>query len=186
MLRHKWTDEERLIVRRDYRGTNASAQQIAQRLGVSFYGVKGLIQKMGISFRPDMRRWTGKEEELLAELITRYPPHLVAKRLKRGVTSVIVKSKKLGLSRRARDDWYTKNEVAGILGVAHHWVQKRIENGALRATWHNGVKPQKNGGARWHIAQEDLHNFIRRYPHELSGRNVDMVQVVEILAGILV
>lgn len=183
-MSHKWTEEERQIVRRDYRGTNRSAQQIADTLGVSFYGVKGQIEKMGISFRPDMRHWTPKEEEHLAELITKFAPHIVAKKMKRGLNSVVVKAKKLGLSRRARNGWYTKNEVCEILGVDHHWVQARIDCGALKARWHNGVKPQQNGGACWHIEEYDLREFIRKYPNELHGRNVDMIQIVEILAGL--
>jgi len=31
--KHNWTDDEREIVRRDYRGTNASAEAIAHHLG---------------------------------------------------------------------------------------------------------------------------------------------------------
>ena len=30
-----------------------------------------------------------------------------------------------------------------------------------------------------------LGEFLRRYPHDLNGRNVDLVQVVEIIAGLL-
>jgi len=183
--KHKWTDDERQIVRRDYQGTNESAKRIAGKLGVSFNAVKGQVGKMGISFRPDMKQWTQKEEERLAELITQFVPHLVAKRMKRSINSVVVKSKKLGFSRRTRDGWYTKREVCNILGVDHHWVQARIDNGALKASWHNGVKPQKNGGACWHILESDLKEFIRKCPDELHGRNVDIFQIVEILAGVL-
>ena len=37
----------------------------------------------------------------------------------------------------------------------------------------------------WHIAEKDLRAYIRRYPEELNGRNVDLIAIVEILAGIL-
>jgi len=184
-MSHKWTDEERQIVRRDYRGTHQSAQQIADNLSVSFCGVKGQVQRMGISFRPDIKYWTLEEEERLAELITKYPPYSVARKMKRSTNSIITKIKRMGLSRRARDGWYTKKEVCEILGVDHHWVQARIDCGTLQASWHNGVKPQQNGGAHWHIEEEDLKSFIRKYPHELHGRNIDVCQVVEILTGIL-
>lgn len=182
--KHKWTEGERDIVRRDYQGTNASALQIANKLGVSLYGVKAQIENMRISFRPDRRAWSPKEEEWLGELISKYPTHIVARRMKRTVNSVVVKSKRLGYLRRVRDGWYTKREVCHILGVDHHWIQARIDNGALKASWHFGIRPQKNGGAYWHIWQKDLRDFIRKHPDELHGRNVDMIQVVEILAGI--
>ena len=185
MPNHKWTEEERQIVRRDYQGTKESARRIADRLGVSPFGVRGQIQTMGISFHPDMKRWTPKEEELLGELITKYAPHVVARKMKRNINSIIVKSKRLGYSRRVRDGWYTKQEACNILGVDHHWVQSRIDCGALKASWHNGVKPQQSGGACWHILEEDLRDFIRRYPDELHGRNIDIVQIVDLLVGIL-
>lgn len=183
-MNHNWTDEERQIVRRDYKGTNQSTQQIANNVGVTFNAVKGQVQKMGISFHPDRKPWMPEEEERLTELITQYPPYLVAKKMKRGINSIIVKIKRMGLSRRVRDGWYTKQEVCEILGVDHHWVQARIDIGALRASWHNDVKPQQSGGACWHILEGDLRIFIRKYPHELHGRNVDIIQIVEILAGL--
>lgn len=101
-LKHKWTDEERDIVRRDYDGTNRTAQRIADNLGVTFNAVKGQASKMGImqDKSPD---WTEAEIERLAEMITAYSPMFIAKRLHRSVNAVVVKSKRLGLSRRARD-----------------------------------------------------------------------------------
>lgn len=183
-VNHRWTEEERQIVRRDYRGNRESVRSLAERLDVSFFGVRGQIAKMGISFRPDRRSWTPEEDEQLRELITRHSPGAIAKRMHRSINSVVVRSTRLGLSRRVRDGWYTKLEVCEILGVDHHWVQNRIDSGALRASYHNGHRPRKNGGACWHIAQKSLRQFIRRYPQELKGRNVDIILIVDILAGL--
>ena len=41
---HRWTEEEKEIARRDYRGTNESAREIALRLGLSFHSVKGQLR----------------------------------------------------------------------------------------------------------------------------------------------
>ena len=38
---HKWTDDERDIIRRDYKHTHKSRQELAARLGVTEYGVAG-------------------------------------------------------------------------------------------------------------------------------------------------
>lgn len=183
-VNHRWTEEERQIVRRDYRGTHESAWAIAEKLGVSFFGVKGQVQKMGISFRPDRRLWTPEEEEQLRDLITQHSPGAIAKRMHRSINSVVVRANRLRLSRRVRDGWYTKREVCAILGVDHHWVQNRIDSGALPAKYHNGHRPQKNNGACWHIMEKSLRQFIRRYPQELKGRNVDIILIVDILAGL--
>ena len=70
---HRWTDEERLLVKRDYRGGRASVQALADRLGVSFYAVKAQVQKMGISFQ-DRHYWTDEQDKQLEELMTRPCP----------------------------------------------------------------------------------------------------------------
>lgn len=178
---HVWTDEEREIVRRDYDGTNAGADRIAARLGVTRYAVKGMAYKLGVGKITDRRRWTPEEDERLTELITQYAPKDVARLMGRGLNSVVVRSKRLGLSRRVRDGWYTKREVCEILGVDHGRVQRWMDSGELRAVPHGSVRPQQGGGALWHIREADLRAFIIRNAGELNGRNVDLVQIVDIL-----
>jgi len=184
--KHKWTDEERDIVRRDYNGHNQSAHQIAYRLSyvtgdkITFCAVKGQAAKMGI-LQNKSRRWTEKEIEELAEMITRYAPITIAKRLHRSVNAVVVKSKRLSYSRRVRAGWFTKREVCEILGVDHHKVQKWIDSGELKASWHSNIKPAKNGGACWCITERALRGFIIKHSFELIGRNVDLFQIVQVL-----
>lgn len=179
--KHKWTDEEREIIRRDYQQTRASRREIAAHLSVTEYAVAGQIQRMGIAKRTDRRPWTPKENEQLGELITRYSSIGVAKRMHRSVNSVVVRSKRLGYSSRARDGWYTKREVCEMLGVDHKWVQKRIDRGELKATYHNGRKPQQRGLAMWHIDKKDLRKFVIEHCLELNGRNVDLFDLVHLL-----
>lgn len=181
---HKWTDEEREIIRRDYAHTHASRQAIAARLGVGEYGVAGQIAKMGIAKRTDRHPWTPEEDERLKGLIPRYATSHIAKMLHRSINSVVVRSQRLRLHRRNHDGWYTKKEVCEILGVDHHWLQRRIDSGALKATYHNGHRPTQFGLAMWHIDEKDLKAFIRQYPDEINGRNVDMLQIVDLLAGV--
>ena len=107
------------------------------------------------------------------------PPDQVAKMLGRTVTSVKARAGRIGASWRDRDGWYTAQEVSEILGFGPHWVKDRISRGMLTANQTGG----REQGV-WRIQQKDLRDFIRRYPHELIGRNLDVVQVVEILVGV--
>ena len=181
----KWTDEERDIVRRDYSHTDASAEAIAQRLRRTTASVKGQVQRIGIAKRSDRHPWTPEEEERLAELIPKYAPVTVARMMHRSLNSVVVKVKRLKISRRVRDGWFTKRDICQILAVDHRWVQSRIDMGILPASYHYpNSKPQKNGSACWHIKEKDFREFIRRYPQDLLGRNVDLITIVDILAGV--
>jgi hypothetical protein len=188
--KHHWTEEELAIVRRDYQGTNRSAQVIAclvtSQAGekITPCAVRGQVARMGISFKPANKIWTLKEEEHLGELITKYPIYEIARRMKRSKNSIRVKATRMGYSTLARDGWYTKREVCEILGVDHRRVQSWIDTGALKARPHGELHPQKNGMAMWHIAIEDLADFIKTHAVELTGRNVDLFAIIEIVSGI--
>jgi len=183
---HKWTDDDREIVRRDYKGTHASAREIGQRLGVSEFAVRGQVYAMGLAKITDRKSWNPEQDDQLRELLPRYAARTVAIMMHRSLNSVVLRAKRIGLHRRTHDGWFTKKEVSEILGMGHHWVQRRIDSGILKATYHHGHRPSQYGFAMWHITAEDLRAFIRRYPDELNGRNVDMVQIVDILVGIKV
>lgn len=187
---HRWTDEEREIIRRDYRHTHESRRELAKKISlmsgdkVTEFAVAGQISMMGIAKRDDRRPWTPREKERLAEIIHQYNPRKVARMMHRSLNSVVVQSKRQNASRRVRDGWFTKREVCEILGVDHHWVQRRIDSGALKASYHYDHRPSQKGGSAWHIDDEALTYFIRTYPEELNARNVDLIMIVELIAGI--
>jgi hypothetical protein len=148
--------------------------------------VAGQIMNMGLGNRSDRARrkpWSEEEDEQLHELLGKYAPRTVAEKMGRTLNSVVIRGKRLGISRRCRDGWYTKMECCEILGMDHRWVQRRIDEGTLKATWHFGTKPCKQGLQEWHIEERDLIDFIKRFPHELNGRNVDLIQIVGLLSG---
>jgi len=188
---HRWTDEEREIIRRDYKHTHASRRHLAEILSarcgdtVTEYAVAGQIAIMGIAKRDDRRPWTPHEKERLATLIPQFNPRVIAKMMHRSLNSVVVQSKRIGASRRIRDGWFTKTEVCEILGVDHKWVQRRIDSNSLVASYHHDARPTKVGLHAWHINAEDLAVFIRKYPEELNGRNVDLTMIVELIAGVI-
>ena len=183
--KHRWTEEERNIVRREYEHSRESAKRIAEYLGVTEFAVKGQVSAMGLGNHDNRHPWTPKEEEKLKRLLRRWGPRMVAVKMHRSLNSVVLKAKRLNIQRRTRDGWFTKKDVCEILGVDHRWVQARIDSGALKAYYHYGTKPSKYGMSAWHIEEADLKEFIRRYPQELIARNLDMIMIVDILAGVV-
>lgn len=185
-IKHKWTPEEEDIVRQQYRGTHQSCRDIADYLNragarppISQFAVQGRVTKLGLGQRVN-RRWTECEMNHLREWTGKHSPALIAQKLKRGVVSVTVKMKKMGLLRRPKTGWYTKKDVAEMLGVDHKKVQRWMDDGYLKAVPYQ-VMPQKNGGGQWYIAEADVRAFLLRYPQELIGRNLDLCQVFDIL-----
>lgn len=179
---HQWTEEERDYVRVNYRGNRASADQIASHIGVTFFGVRGQIQSLGIVKVTDYRKnWTPEEEERLADLGQTYCPRRVAHMMHRSLASVTVKMKRMRILRRIKNGWFDKAEVCDILGVDHKWVQRRIDRGELEASHHHERRPSKEGSGSWHIWQESLAQFIRDHARELDGRSVDLQAIVWLL-----
>ena len=181
---HRWTDEEREIIRRDCQQTSASRRELANRLGVTEPQVAHQIATMGLGKRSDRRPWTPEENSRLLDLIQQKSTGQIAKSMKRTVNAVVVQAKRLNASRRNRTGWYTMREVCEILEMDHHWVSRRIENGSLQATRQNGETPEDDRGRMWRIEEKNLRQFIRHHPHELNGRNVDLVHLVDILIGL--
>ena len=180
---HRWTEDERDFIRREYQGTHASRAAIAGRLNVSPYAVAGQITKMGIAKRSDRRAWTDEQDWQLHDLAPQLNPAQIAKRLKRSINSVTLRMKRLGIDRKTHDGWFTLREVANILGKDHKWIRRRIENGALPARRHH--TPTNDERHMWHINEKDLAIFIRRYPQDLDGRNIDLILVVDLIAGLV-
>lgn len=176
-----WTEEEEGIIRRDYVGTNRSVVKLSERLGRNYHTLRGKINRLGLRKCKDRTRWTEREELKLAGLVTRYSIKTVAKQMGRSENSISVKARRMRLSLLARDGWFTKLDVAETLGVDRNWVQSRIDSKELKASWHNRRKP--HGGAKWHISTEDLKSFILGHKMELTGRNVDLPTVLDIVTG---
>lgn len=184
---HRWTEAERQIIRCEYKHTRASWRELARRFGVTELAVAGQISRMGIGKRSDRWAWSGEEDERLREITHLYAPSMVARMMHRSKIAVVQRAKHLRISRRVRDGWFTEKEVGEILGKHPHWVRRRIVTGKLKASYHTpSVKPTKGGSAMWHIAENDLRDFICTYPHELTGSNVDLFMIVDILVGVRV
>lgn len=183
---HKWQDWERELIRLNYRGDRYSVEVLANQLGVTPEAVRWQIKRLGLCGRRGIRKiWTLAEDDKLRELWPQYAPLTVARKMRRSISSVITRAHRLGLSRQYRDGWYTKQEVCQILAIGREKIQRFIDLGMLRASYHYGPRLQQNGrNPCWHINQKDLKAFIRRYPQELNGRNIDLIQIVEILVGL--
>ena len=189
---HNWTDDEKEIVRARYQGNKQSERDIAAQLSQLGNGtvtpsmVSHMVNRLGIRkviYGPE-RAWTPEEDERVEELAQKMPVDRIAHFLGRTPTAVRVRMTRTGVSAVNRTGWYTKREVTQILGVDHKIVQRWIDAGALKANWYReGSKPQQGRSAEWQIQEEDLKDFIRKHAIELTGRNVDLFTIVNMLGA---
>ena len=182
--RKTWTKEDHDVIRREYDHTRQSKEHLAHKLGTTYNAVHAQIGLIGLAKSYDRRPWTKEDDDRLEQFLPNLSINTAAKRLKRTVSSVSARARRLKLSRRDRHNWYTLEEVSQILGAGAKWVKKRIDQGALKATKHHPIATNRSENNTWHIAKADLKAYIRRYPQELIGRNIDVIQFVDILAGI--
>ena len=186
--RHLWSQKEKDFVRLYYRGTRKSRQYLASILNVSEHAVAGQVNRMGLCKRSSRAKWTHDEDEqlrtLIGTLIGRYPVSRISKIMGRTPNAISVRAKRLKPSRRDRDDWYTLTEVAEILGVDRHWVERRITAGTLKASLQHGSRKASKPRV-YRIRRNELRNFIRRFPQELNSFNIDLITCVDLLSGLL-
>jgi excisionase family DNA binding protein len=181
-----WSDAELDIIRQTFDGSRLKTEQIIRLIKANYnidrtyYGIRHKAGSIGLTRQKNgiyATKWTEEQEEKLRNLIGVYSPGIVAVKLGRSLRSIYQKCHRLGLSNYMRDGWYTINDANQILGVSVPTVRRWIIDGKLKAV-------QCKSNLMWRIEKRDLKRFIQTYPCELTGRNVDMVQLVDILCGV--
>lgn len=180
---HRWTEEEQDMIRLCYDGTRASVDKLMKMIGCSRYGVKGQVAFLGLA-HSKQPEWTDKELHYLKTHYQKESVRVMAHALGRSMNAVKVKATRLHFSLRARDGWFSKTEVCEMLGVDHHMVQRWIDSGELKASYHTGRKPSQKGMAMWHIVAADLRDMVVNHCQELQGRNIDLCSIL-VLCGVL-
>lgn len=182
---HSWTEEEDSLLRREYRYTLRSLKDLALKVGATRDSVRQRLTRLGL-LRLTVLKWTPEEQRYLEENYSRLSVTVISRRLHRSPNAVAGKAHRLEVTNRVRSGWFTMQEAAQVLGVDQGWLHRRMNNGfRFKIKPHNPERSPKQGSyAPWHISERSLRNFIRKYPEELTGHNVDFVMLVDILAGV--
>jgi len=182
---HYWSSGEDMILRQNYKHTMESLRQLADKLGVTEDSCRQRLTRLGI-LRQAVR-WSESELRILENNYDKKSNKVLAKMLHKSQNSIVAKANRLRMKKRNRDGWFTKTEVANILGVDMGWITRRMKNGQCKlemTPFDNERVPSKGHYDSWRISEKALRDFIRTYPEELTGCNVDFVMLVDILAGI--
>lgn len=187
---HHYTKSDDDLIRRYYNSGEMTNTELAQRVGVSWGALKYHAACLGLSHANINRRWrhfTDYEDNFIIENAGNLSVSSIAQRLSRSPQAILDRMSKLQVKggMTEREDWYTLDDASRILGASTTTVRELIRRGNLKAQTHWGKETAIFAGREcWHITREALREYIRSHPTALRNRQFDIVQVVEILAGV--
>jgi hypothetical protein len=154
---------------------------MARRFDVPEWVVKRWAQELGLA-RTKEKPWSKQEVAYLCEWMGRRNPVVIARHLRRTTTAVIVKSKRLKLSRVL--EGYTLRQLCEAFGEDHHKIHRWIDSGMLRGSRRGTARTETQGGDMWLFKDKDIVHFIRTYPLAFNLRKVDQLWFLELTLGL--
>jgi hypothetical protein len=183
-LKYAWLPQHDAYMRAHYNGglhqRGRVIRELMRQAGFPRWYVKRQAQRLGLTMHPDRRPWTPDEMETLDKLLGRVSAATIAKRLKRTETSVVMKIKALGHSRRVTEG-YTIRDLEHCFGEDHREIHKWIENGWLPNGFHRPRKHNGNGHDIHRFREKDILEFIKAHPREINLGKVDQVWFLDLV-----
>lgn len=178
------TAERRAYLQAHYSHTDKGCgARIATVLHVPTWRVRRWACELGLSVlakkEPD---WSAADIAFLETHIGSRHVLWIAKRLERSITAVVVKSKRLGISRRECRDWFTATQLAVGFGVDPTTVARWIEKGWLKARRFGQDHPDGRVCAH-RISLAAARTFVREHPTAFLLAKVDQVWFLDLVCG---
>lgn len=161
---------------------------LADRLNLPRWWITKRAIKLGLVI-PHKKEppWTAVENDLMSKVPLHDPP--AAARIfrehgfARSETAIIVRAKRLSLSRRATREELSARKVAAILGVDDKMVTGWCISGDLKAAKRADRRLPQQGGSSWDVRPEDLRRFVIDHLERIDLRKVEKFAFVHLLTG---
>lgn len=173
-----WTPDKDVYLRQHYSPmVRRCGERIGARWGFPGWVVRRRASELGLArpnWRMTSRAWTDTEIAFVEHHAGKRHPHWIATQLDRTVTAVVMRIKRLGLTRRA--DGYTQSEVAVGFGVSRDTVEKWMRLGWLRARG-------RGEHAAYAITDRAIVDFAREHRHAFDLGKADQLWLLDVLLG---
>ncbi|UDF29352.1 UNVERIFIED_ORG: hypothetical protein LHK14_17840 [Roseateles sp. XES5] len=179
-------------IRKEWQQLNAGKKgvvnDLADRLGVPRWWLSKRLTHLGLTTRHKKEpQWTAAEDELMKKA----PLHMPDKAARffrehgfsRSPTAIVVRAKRLNLSRRAAREELSARGCARILGIDDKSMTARIISGELPATKREDQRRTQQGGSAWDVKPADLRKWILDNIDVVDLRKVDKVSFIMLIAG---
>lgn len=130
--------------------------------------------------------WTAAEDQLMRKVPLHSPERAAAifkqHGFNRTATAIVVRAKRLALSRRYRET-LSATAAARILGVDAKGITALCIGGLLKADKRSTRRLPQQGGDPWSIRREDLRAYVIEQVASIDIRKVDKVLFVDLLVN---
>ena len=160
------------------------AAEIAKEFGWPDWVIKHRATELGITagWSACRRKWTPPEEDLLIENAGHMSVGWMARKLNRTKQQVVLKLKRMMLSRRMKAG-YTMGQLMLCFGVDHHLIRRWIHAGWLPDRRRDEAEDVFERRSMC-ITDADLLKFIYEHPMDFELRRVDQRWFMDlVLAG---
>jgi hypothetical protein len=180
--KYLWTLDRDRVLRERYDGKirNRSVE-IARAFGWPTWVIKKRAGILGLCYPIDKHPWRSEEIDVLDEWTGRKTSNWIAKRLHRSEASVILKQKRLHMSRRIRDG-YTLRDLEMCFGCDHHSIERWVREGKLQIKRRGTARVGKQGDV-WKVTDADVKGFIQAHPTAFRLDKVDQVWFLDLVFG---
>ena len=137
-------------------------------------------QKLGLGYPMRRKSWTQDEVLFLQENIGLWCPEILAKKMGRSITSVVLKIKRLHLSRRKRDGWFTLRDLEIGLGADHRQIYSWIRKGWIHCE-RDGRIAGTSGEHFRRFGLLAVRNFIWNHPTEFDLKKADQLWFLNLM-----
>lgn len=187
-----WTPERDQVLRDRYDSrVRGRAAAIAGSLGFPTWAIKKRAAQVGLTHSRPGRDWTPAEEAFLLEHAGSRHVNWMSEKLGRTEASVVLKLKRMRISRRWREG-YTMRELELCFGVDHHvitrWIREEKLIGRRRGTRRTGQGGRPGGhhtgpADPWVFHDEDLLRYIKEHPMEFRLDKVDQLWFMDLISA---
>lgn len=169
-------------------GRKGAVADLAIRLHVPRWWLTKRLTRLGLTIRHKKEpRWTAAEDALMGKVPLHLPDKAAAvfreHGFQRSPTAIVVRAKRLDLSRRAARPELSARRAATILGVDAKFITARILAGNLPAEKRDDKRLVQQGGSSWDIKSADLRRWIIDNIDVVDLRKVDKIPFVSLIAG---
>lgn len=161
---------------------------LADRLDVPRWWLTNRATKLGLTIPHKKEpRWTAAEDDLMRR-VPLHQPDACARIFRdhgfaRSPTAIVVRAKRLDLSRRAARPELSATKAAAILGVDLKWITAFCISGELIAVKRDDRRLPQQGGSAWDIQPADFRRFILDHLERIDLRKVEKFAFVDLIAN---